>query len=93
VTPANERLPPFEAVYSGFQVVGNGSFGVVCLAKDMKRNENVAIKIVFQDRRYKVISLLHLNLYPIFFLESRVGYHENLKSSECGAAERIFLQN
>ena len=64
VTPAQEGLPPYEAIYSSFQVVGNGSFGVVCLAKDMKRNENIAIKIVFQDRRYKV--LINIYLFSVF---------------------------
>ncbi|CAD8121399.1 unnamed protein product [Paramecium sonneborni] len=35
------------------QVVGNGTFGMVYLALDTKSNEKVAIKKVFQDRRYK----------------------------------------
>lgn len=37
-----------------FQVIGNGSFGVVYLAKLADTNELVAIKKVLQDKRFKV---------------------------------------
>lgn len=42
------------SVYSHFRVIGNGSFGVVCYARDLTKDENVAIKIVYQDRKFKV---------------------------------------
>lgn len=37
-----------------FKVIGNGSFGVVYLAKLTDSNELVAIKKVLQDKRFKV---------------------------------------
>lgn len=38
-----------------FQVIGNGSFGVVSMAQMCDENKTpVAIKKVLQDRRYKV---------------------------------------
>uniref|UniRef100_A0A7S1CU21 Protein kinase domain-containing protein n=1 Tax=Picochlorum oklahomense TaxID=249345 RepID=A0A7S1CU21_9CHLO len=39
--------------YQTLKVVGNGSFGVVFQAKCMETGEIVAIKKVFQDRRFK----------------------------------------
>jgi glycogen synthase kinase 3 beta len=35
------------------RVIGNGSFGVVYLARNKESNELVAIKKVLQDKRYK----------------------------------------
>lgn len=35
-------------------MIGNGSFGVVYLAKLVQTNEDVAIKKVLQDKRFKV---------------------------------------
>jgi len=35
------------------QVVGNGTFGMVYLATNSETGEKVAIKKVFQDKRYK----------------------------------------
>lgn len=41
------------ATYKADKVVGTGSFGVVVRAVDVDTNEQVAIKKVLQDRRYK----------------------------------------
>ncbi|KAL3075784.1 hypothetical protein niasHS_012614 [Heterodera schachtii] len=47
----NERS--IELQYSEAKVIGNGSFGVVYLAKLVYNNEDVAIKKVLQDKRFK----------------------------------------
>ncbi|KAI8339038.1 Pkinase-domain-containing protein [Chlamydoabsidia padenii] len=39
--------------YSNYKIVGNGSFGVVYHAKLLRTGEDVAIKKVLQDRRFK----------------------------------------
>jgi serine/threonine protein kinase len=52
-TPGNGQDRPVDLQYAGTKVVGNGSFGVVYLAKLVPSNENVAIKKVLQDKRYK----------------------------------------
>eukprot|EP01066_Platyproteum_vivax_P013071 Platyproteum_vivax@DN5944_c0_g1_i1.p1 len=39
--------------YSAERVIGNGSFGIVYQAQVVETNETVAIKKVFQDKRYK----------------------------------------
>jgi serine/threonine protein kinase len=44
--------------YSAERIVGNGSFGIVYLAKVSDTGESVAIKKVLQDKRYKVISFI-----------------------------------
>ncbi|RIA95764.1 Pkinase-domain-containing protein [Glomus cerebriforme] len=43
----------FELAYTVTKVVGNGSFGVVYQAKLIKSSEEVAIKKVLQDKRFK----------------------------------------
>ncbi|CEP11645.1 hypothetical protein [Parasitella parasitica] len=40
--------------YTTFKIAGNGSFGVVYQAKIVETGESVAIKKVFQDKRFKV---------------------------------------
>jgi serine/threonine protein kinase len=42
-----------EISYSDTKVIGNGSFGVVYQAKLVHSNEQVAIKKVLQDKRFK----------------------------------------
>ena len=58
-----------ELAYTNCKVIGNGSFGVVfqakLLAESSKDNEEIAIKKVLQDKRFKVL----LPFRPIdFFL-------------------------
>lgn len=43
-----------ELAYANCKVVGNGSFGVVFQAKLVQSGEEVAIKKVLQDKRFKV---------------------------------------
>lgn len=57
-----------ELTYSNCKVIGNGSFGVVFQAKltsGPREGEDIAIKKVLQDKRFKVTSGLtsyHLSL-------------------------------
>lgn len=44
--------------YADNKVIGNGSFGIVYLAKLVQTNEQVAIKKVLQDKRFKVKLIL-----------------------------------
>jgi glycogen synthase kinase 3 beta len=58
-----------ELSYSNCKVIGNGSFGVVFQAKLLgatKENEDIAIKKVLQDKRFKV----RLTLPPWGFFSS-----------------------
>jgi serine/threonine protein kinase len=47
----NSMTQPF--TYTLERVIGNGSFGVVYQAVTLENSETVAIKKVFQDKRYK----------------------------------------
>jgi glycogen synthase kinase 3 beta len=40
--------------YTKYKIAGNGSFGVVYQAKLLQTGEDVAIKKVLQDKRFKV---------------------------------------
>lgn len=53
---AKDRPKQFRFRY--LEVIGNGTFGVVCKAKDMDTEESVAIKTVFQDSHHQVHFLL-----------------------------------
>ncbi|KAF9364789.1 regulator of ime2 [Mortierella sp. NVP85] len=44
---------PFELVYNNYKMIGNGSFGVVFQAKLVPSGEDIAIKKVLQDKRFK----------------------------------------
>jgi glycogen synthase kinase 3 beta len=55
--------------YTAERVIGNGSFGVVYQAKSAETGETVAIKKVFQDRRYKNRELQ---------IMKDLGYHPNV---------------
>ena len=39
--------------YTALQIIGNGAFGIVYKAKNEETNEIIAIKRVFQDKRYQ----------------------------------------
>lgn len=43
-----------EISYTNCKVIGNGSFGIVYQAKVVRDGEDIAIKKVLQDKRFKV---------------------------------------
>ena len=53
VLDARNKQAPKSFSYTAERVIGNGSFGVVYQAVSAETKETVAIKKVFQDRRYK----------------------------------------
>lgn len=70
--------------YTNCKVIGNGSFGVVFQAKVItapKGEDDIAIKKVLQDKRFKVRSLL-FNFNGVVFLMSsaRSGRIESYRS-------------
>ncbi|KAI1732265.1 protein kinase domain-containing protein [Ditylenchus destructor] len=52
-TPTSGSDRNVELQYADTKVIGNGSFGVVYLARLVQTNEDVAIKKVLQDKRFK----------------------------------------
>lgn len=60
-----------ELAYTNCKVIGNGSFGVVFQAKllsnSSKDTEEIAIKKVLQDKRFKVPLILSINFFSLFF--------------------------
>jgi serine/threonine protein kinase len=56
-----------EISYTDTKVIGNGSFGVVYQAKIVHSNEQVAIKKVLQDKRFKVRQKRKFDFNKIFF--------------------------
>jgi serine/threonine protein kinase len=62
-----------EISYSDTKVIGNGSFGVVYQAKLVHSNEQVAIKKVLQDKRFKVRkkqTIIFFEIYSLFRIEN-----------------------
>jgi glycogen synthase kinase 3 beta len=56
-----------EIQYTNCKVIGNGSFGVVFAARLLnvpKEEEEIAIKKVLQDKRFKVTPTFLLPIYP-----------------------------
>ena len=49
----NKQMQKTSFTYNADRVVGNGSFGVVFQATVNENGEQVAIKKVYQDKRYK----------------------------------------
>ena len=73
-------------VYSVDRVIGKGRFGVVYAATNTETGEAVAIKRVFQDRRYKdrelqIMSMLHhpnvIRLKHCFYSKEDAEQNEN----------------
>uniref|UniRef100_A0A915PZX3 Protein kinase domain-containing protein n=1 Tax=Setaria digitata TaxID=48799 RepID=A0A915PZX3_9BILA len=52
-SPGQEPDRQLEVKYSDTKVIGNGSFGVVYLARLIDTGEQIAIKKVLQDKRFK----------------------------------------
>ena len=64
------------------EIIGNGTFGIVCRAKDLETNEIVAIKTVFQDEGHQnrelsiIKGLKHPNIVGLrryFYTRNEVG--------------------
>lgn len=70
-----------EIQYVDGRIIGNGSFGVVYMAKIVTTNENVAIKKVLQDKRFKVCHL-YLNNYDPIVSESWIANYAKVGSSK-----------
>ncbi|CAJ0642297.1 3982_t:CDS:2 [Entrophospora sp. SA101] len=50
-----KRAEDFELAYNVTKIIGNGSFGVVFQARIIDNSEDVAIKKVLQDKRFKTV--------------------------------------
>lgn len=69
-----------ELAYTNCKVIGNGSFGVVFQARligESKESEDIAIKKVLQDKRFKVHSfhpsfMYHSTFAPFLYLCAHV---------------------
>lgn len=48
---------PIHLRYKYLEIIGNGTFGIVCKAQNMDTNEIIAIKTVFQDEGHQVIRI------------------------------------
>lgn len=68
-----DRPVPFSFRY--LDVIGNGTFGIVCRAKDLATDEIVAVKTVYQDEGHQVLSISQ------FLLSVCVARIENWQSS------------
>jgi hypothetical protein len=87
-----------ELSYSNCKLVGNGSFGVVFQAKlagVSKEREDIAIKKVLQDKRFKVRvsapspdicipASITAHIHPVVMIESRTSDNETRLPPECG---------
>lgn len=54
VTAYDSYDRPFQFRFQYLEVIGNGTFGIVCRAKDLDTDETVAIKTVYQDEEHQV---------------------------------------
>lgn len=55
--------------YKYLDIVGNGTFGIVCRAKDQDTGETIAIKTVYQDEGHQVGILLISFINCMIFVE------------------------
>lgn len=84
--PNGDPDKELELQYADGKIIGNGSFGVVYMAKIMNTSEHVAIKKVLQDKRFKASILIVILILVLFnyslITEQRTTNHETSKSSE-----------
>jgi glycogen synthase kinase 3 beta len=89
--------------YTTYKVAGNGSFGVVYQAKVVETDESVAIKKVFQDRRFKnrelqiMRSVWHPNVVALkaFFYshdEVKVSYIKSMDKERERLNSFVFIE-
>ncbi|KAK3829130.1 MAG: Pkinase-domain-containing protein [Benniella sp.] len=77
---------PFELVYNNYKMIGNGSFGVVFQAKLVPSGEDIAIKKVLQDKRFKnrELQIMRLVSHPNI-VDLKAFFYSN------GEKEEVFL--
>ena len=91
----NEELKQEEALKAGkftiLSIIGKGTFGVVYRAKNDNTGETIAIKRVFQDKRYKnrELEILKELNHPNTIKLMQYFYTKNLKNGE--KEPQIFL--
>jgi len=71
-----------EISYTNCKVIGNGSFGVVFQARlvgSQKESDDIAIKKVLQDKRFKVRSIRSF----IRLILLMTGYHRSYRIASC----------
>lgn len=66
-TPGTGSEKSLEIHYTDSKVIGNGSFGVVFQARLVEGNDQVAIKKVLQDKRFKVSPLPYSDYVSFLF--------------------------
>jgi serine/threonine protein kinase len=86
----DDNIPVLSAgTYAKGTVLGTGSFGIVYESVDVETGEPVAIKAVYQDKRYKVSLCCPLT----HKIEPRASDHEGTRPSECGHSETLLLSS
>lgn len=63
VAACDSNDEPFQLRFKYLEIVGNGTFGIVCRAQNMDTQEIIAIKTVFQDEGHQVPSVGHGNMH------------------------------
>ena len=82
-TPGAGPDRPQEISYTDTKVIGNGSFGVVYLAKLCDTEELVAIKKVLQDKRFKVRGTWIFLTFKIYRLNPLPLWDRHISESSC----------
>ncbi|KAG0223699.1 CMGC/GSK protein kinase [Mortierella sp. GBAus27b] len=77
---------PFKLVYNNYKMIGNGSFGVVFQAKMVHSGDDVAIKKVLQDKRFKnrELQIMRLVSHPNI-VDLKAFFYSN------GEKEEVYL--